>query len=805
VILRRWLAMDSCNNSNVAFQTITVRDTTAPVLTLPSNRTLNCPGDTRTNNTGVATATDACGGVTISYSDVVSNSCGITKTVWRTWTVVDQCGNSANGLQIIIVQDTAPTMSCPSVNVQCVGDVPPPYTNIAAFRAAGGVANDACDADLSFVLVSNSVMVGSCPGRITRIYRVTDDCGLAAQCTQTVIVDDTIAPTLTCAPSVTIECGSSLDPAVLGNVTATDNCDTNVSITYSDVSIQSTYDINWYAADPAANSAPYLPGYLKLAPGSLPCPTGGRAADPLRNAVAFGPTAGELDALTSLAGESMSLGQILPFEAVIDVSGAPGPEHGTIEFTTSWSTYTTSNDRFGFDKNYKVYCAFVDSADIGSIDPHVNAKVESFSSTIINTGTIDEKILGTFRVSGLDPGDRVIVEVWMVLMSTQPDHVGGTIASELVSAQKVLNPPQPLSVGGKTISISAHKFDPLPPPQEQPPLGPLPPQPPVPPGLTTSVIDRTWAATDDCGNRSTCVQRITVRDTTPPSLTAPNLVLECPADTSTNSIGMASVFDACGLVNLGYSDVVSNSCGFTKTVLRTWKATDGNNNTNSLVQTIVVNDTMAPILTVGTNRTINAGAAFNFDTPVATDTCGTATFSLLGTVTNNILTPIYDITRSWRATDACGNATTNQQTISVIAALPRVSLVSAQSRMMTLRWPAYATDYRLEFSVDLKKWSPAGIVPVNSNGWCIVQVPMTGPQKFFRLVNTPPTLDTAKTSSGKLRLTWPTEPAGFQLEASDTMSPGSWTPVLIAPGVTNLLNQVDVPLNAPKKFFRLKK
>ncbi len=79
-------------------------------------------------------------------------------------------------------------------------------------------------------------------------------------------------------------------------VTVTDNCDPDVSVTHNDVVVPSSYDINWYAADPVAGSAPYLPTYLKFSPGSLAGPTTGRAADPLRNAVAYGPTAGQLDA-----------------------------------------------------------------------------------------------------------------------------------------------------------------------------------------------------------------------------------------------------------------------------------------------------------------------------------------------------------------------------------------------------------------------------------------------------------------------------------------------------------------------------
>ena len=48
------------------------------------------------------------------------------------------------------------------------------------------------------------------------------------------------------------------------------------------------------------------------------------------------------------------------------------------------------------------------------------------------------------------------------------------------------------------------------------------------------LIARTWTATDECGNRTSAVQTITLRDTTPPNLRLPpNLTLECPAETST--------------------------------------------------------------------------------------------------------------------------------------------------------------------------------------------------------------------------------------------------------------------------------
>jgi hypothetical protein len=672
VITRTWTATDPCGNSVSAVQTITLRDITPPTLALPSNRTLQCPGDTRTNVTGVAAANDACGSVTLTYSDVVSNSCSFTKTVWRLWTATDQCGNTTNGVQTIsVVDNTKPTIVCPNVSFQCIDSIPAPYATLAAFRAAGGTATDACSTNLSFALISDSGLVGRCPGTVTRVYRVTDECGNFADGTHRITIDDTIAPTIICPSNVTIEAGTPLDPAYIGTATATDNCSTNVIITHTDAPVSSEYSINFYAADPDTNTGPYGPTYLRFGPASLPCPPSaiqtGRALDPLRNAVAYGPSASQLDALTSLGGEPMALGQVVPFEAVISMSGAPGPERGTVEFSATWATHTTSNDDFGFDTNYMVYCAFVDAADPGSIDPNTNARVQSISSTVINRGTIDEQIVGTFRVTGIDVGDQVIVEIWMVLDSVQPRTVGGTIAAQLVSAAKVLNPPEDITVGSKTISIgNLNKMNALPPPQQQPPLGPLPPQPPILPGILVSVIDRTWVATDDCANSRSCVQRINLRDTSPPVLTLPaNLVLDCPANTSTNNTGSATAFDfGGGPVSIGYSDSVTNGCGATKVIARLWTATDTAGYTTNRTQTITVRDIQPPVLTVPADLVLSYGANTSTNSTgsaTATD-CGPFSISYSDATTfpsNSVVI----LSRTWMAVDACGNTTNKIQNI----------------------------------------------------------------------------------------------------------------------------------------------
>src|SRR5206468_12984922 len=134
------------------------------------------------------------------------------------------------------------SITCPNFAVQCADDVPAPYANLAAFLAAGGTASDTCSPTLTFSLTSASGLVGRCPGTVTRVYRVTDECGNFGEATQRITVDDTIPPVLACASNVTVECGATLDPADLGGVTATDNCSTNVILAHTDLVVQGQYD-----------------------------------------------------------------------------------------------------------------------------------------------------------------------------------------------------------------------------------------------------------------------------------------------------------------------------------------------------------------------------------------------------------------------------------------------------------------------------------------------------------------------------------------------------------------------------------
>ena len=145
-----------------------------------------------------------------------------------------------------------------------------------------------------------------------------------------------------------------------------------------------SYTLKWYAADPEVNRAPFFPTYPKLEPVELPCPApsggSGIASNPLLNAYAYAtpPIPSNLDAVTSLMPKDMALCQIAPFFVEITVTGSTAPENGIINFNPEWLTKTTSGKDFGFDPAYGVYCAFVDQAEPGTVDPEGDAKVLAY-------------------------------------------------------------------------------------------------------------------------------------------------------------------------------------------------------------------------------------------------------------------------------------------------------------------------------------------------------------------------------------------------------------------------------------------
>jgi len=118
-------------------------------------------------------------------------------------------------------------------------------------------------------------------------------------------------------------------------------------------------------------------------------------------------------------------------------------------------------------------------------------------------------------------------------------------------------------------------------------------------------------------------------------------------------------------------DVISGqTCANRYTITRTYRATDACGNFAECTQTITVNDQTAPVITCPAALTVSCASAVpaaNIALVTATDNCGGAvTITHVGDViSGQTCANRYTITRTYRATDACGNFAECTQTITV--------------------------------------------------------------------------------------------------------------------------------------------
>jgi hypothetical protein len=146
--------------------------------------------------------------------------------VKRTWTATDECDNTTTDFATVLVSDTTPpVISCPEdLMLECTDSTDPAVTGMAT-------ATDNCSTpSITYV---ETIEPGMCPQQmtITRVWYAEVDCGNIATCVQTISVDDTTPPVISCPGLLILECG--VDPVPVTMATATDNCSTP-SVTYMD-------------------------------------------------------------------------------------------------------------------------------------------------------------------------------------------------------------------------------------------------------------------------------------------------------------------------------------------------------------------------------------------------------------------------------------------------------------------------------------------------------------------------------------------------------------------------------------------
>ena len=178
-------------------------------------------------------------------------------------------------------------------------------------------------------------------------------------------------------------------------------------------------------------------------------------------------------------------------------------------------------------------------------------------------------------------------------------------------------------------------------------------------------VVRTFTATDDAGNSTSAQQTITVQDTTAPELSIPaDYTSECSDDLILDD---ATASDNCGEVTIEVSsETIAGDAAGNYTVVRTFTATDDAGNSTSAQQTITVQDTTAPELSIPADYTSECSDDLILDDATASDNCGAVTIELSEEILDGSCVNGYVMLRTFTATDDAGNSTSATQTITVV-------------------------------------------------------------------------------------------------------------------------------------------
>jgi len=533
---------------------------------------VNIIGRTDSSSTGEATAV-FCGSGDISYSDLVAaGTCDQESTITRTWTATDSVGNVDSCAQTLTVTDnTAPVIACPGdITVECspeiseatcLADLIDIATNTDTTVTGTATATDNCDSAPA-ISQSSGFTAGSCPQEkvITRAWTATDACGNSSSCNQVITVADNTGPTITCPANATMNCDADNSSAATGSATATDNCNSNITIAESDT----------------------------VASGNCP----------------------QKEVVTRTWSSTDSCGNVSSCDQIITTvdNEAPVitcPGASTVECMPAASGANCFADLVGV-------IGSTDSSNTGSATATDNCDTPSVSYTDASTtGTCTQETVITRSWTAADDcGNSSSCEQTVTVIdntapsitcpgnvtvncedSTSVTEVGSATATDNCDPNPTVNSSDSVADGTCT--------------QEK-------------------VITRTWTATDTCGNSSSCDQAITIVDNTAPIITCPaDTTLECTNTasaancigasiaaaiaTDSSNTGSATATDNCDPAPvISQSDGLGDgSCPQASVVTRTWTGTDACGNINSCVQVITLADDVEPVITCPADTTVD--------------------------------------------------------------------------------------------------------------------------------------------------------------------------------------------------------
>ncbi len=277
-----WTAEDDCGNIETISTPLNIlADTEMPTLTVPDDITVSCSS---IPSAGVATAMDNCSdasAITINYLGEVWIDNGLCDlSLERTWSATDECNNTTQEVQIIVVEPADPvwTSTLPAdVTIECTpGFTEPVYVDL---NYSNGEAIVECLEEGMVSPMENGTLV-SCGDQKIITWEITSECGIVLTHMITVSLEDNTSPEWVILPPATESVDCLDDVPSSEDLEVMDNCADNEWVGYMDFIDATDCDggtivRTWTYTDPCGNgpiSATKI--YVVATPSSSACDDG---------------------------------------------------------------------------------------------------------------------------------------------------------------------------------------------------------------------------------------------------------------------------------------------------------------------------------------------------------------------------------------------------------------------------------------------------------------------------------------------------------------------------------------------------
>ena len=676
ILERTFTATDDAGNVEVATQRLTQVDTTSPVIEWQEFVDLACSQNL--NNIPLPSVSDACSNdVTLIWNDEeISGGCTLPiAQLLRTYTAFDQCGNTANAVQVIQLTDNeAPVWtSLPEdLTIECTDIyevVLPTFTDNCATPSLAWSADTIGVPEDGFY-------------EVVFTFIASDDCDNVNVHAQTLTVVDSAAPVWTSFPEdQTITCTDPLDTTF---AEAEDGCsqtaDVSVDLTWAPGVCEGSgvWTRTFTATDASGNEAIRSQSIevVDVTPPSflvVPMNVTLECDQPMPNALATATddcsqvtVTTELDTLAGINGQNFAI--VVHFEAT-DACGNSADTSYVVTFEdTTPPAFTFIPEDFEVDCSEPLILEVAQAND--NCSEEVTIAVDT--DTIPGVGQGNYTLVRTFTAT--DPSSNALTSdsvQTIVVVDNVPPAFSFVPADITIACDQDL--PADLATaedlcGTVTVEVSSETT-----------LGSA---------TGNYTVVRTFVATDDAGNAVSDSQIVTVQDLTPP------MFLLAPTDTTvacTEALPVAfvNITDDCGTAEWMHVDsTIQGDCSGNNVVLRTFTAWDDAGNEAEHIQTIQVIDSVAPVFTfVPDTTTWECNAPAVLDSAVAIDNCSGVTLTAQLDTLEGQEGIGWDLQVTWLATDDCGNANSAIQVIEVLDGLAPSILVGPADAVLPLGAP----------------------------------------------------------------------------------------------------------------------